>query len=153
MATQADAGKGLRIATDATPHVSPGGGSPLVNRIRQAGGKLEASRGTITAKDLATASHASGNEIALYRDRVTRNRIAIELGPTGGEIPSNVRLILHVQPGEGPLSVIPSAIDRATLRELGQRSSVIINSAGDYSIRFGTTNQLDQPVRPIGPKR
>ena len=76
--------------------------------------------------------------------------MAVELGPLGGEIPSNVRLILHVQPGEGPLSVIPSAIDRSTLREPGQRSSVIINSAGDYSIRFGTTNQLDQPVRPIG---
>jgi hypothetical protein len=148
-ATEADATTSVQIATEGAPLVSPSGESSLLNQIRQAGGALEVARGSITTPDLAAASRASGNEIALYRDLTTSVRIAAELGPAGGDIPSNVRLILHVQPGDGALSVIPSAIDRATLSELGQRSSVVINSAGSYSIRFGLTNLLDQPIRPI----
>jgi hypothetical protein len=150
MAAGADAAAGFPIATAGTALVLPSGESALLNRIRHAGGLLEVPRRTITTQDLAGASRASGNEIALYRDLATGERLVTELGPVGGDVPSNVRLILHVQPGEGPLSVIPSAIDRATLVELRQRSSVVINSAGDYSIRFGRTNQLDQPIRPIG---
>jgi hypothetical protein len=150
VAAEHDAAASDQIATEGVPIDLPSGESSLLNQIRQAGGALEVPRGTIAAQDLAALSRASGNEIAVYRDLTTGDRIATELGPVGGDIPSNVRLILHVQPGEGPLSVIPSGTDRATLSELGQRSSVVINSAGDYSIRFGRTNELDQPIRPIG---
>jgi hypothetical protein len=149
MAAGLGATAGVQIATDATPLAIPTGDSALLDRIRRAHGPLEVPTGTLRAQDLAAASRASGNEIALYRDRATKKRFVIELGPVGGEIPSNVRLILHVQPGEGPFAVIPSAIDRTTLSELRQKSSVVINSAGDYSIRFGSTNLLDQPIRPM----
>jgi hypothetical protein len=142
---------GAETATGAEALALPSGESSLLNQIRQAGGTLEVPRGSITAQDLAAAARASGNEIALYRDLETGQRLATEVGPLGGDIPANVRLILHVQPGEGPMSVIPSAIDRETLSELGQKSSVVINSGGDHSIRFGPTNVLDQPIRPINP--
>jgi hypothetical protein len=51
---------------------------------------------------------------------------------------------------EGRLPVTPSEHDRIGIQNLGQKSSAIINSAGTYSVRFGWTNALDGPIRPLG---
>lgn len=136
-------------AREGPPNLSASAKASLLTRIRQAGGTLEIPCGTIIAKDLAVAASDSGNEIALYRDLATGKRFAKELGPAGGEIPIDSRLIVHVQPGDGPLSVIPSAIDREALAVLGQKSSVIVNAAGTYAMRFGQTCMSDNPIRPI----
>lgn len=107
-----------------------------MNRIRESGGTLNISRGEVSVQDLAALSRASGNEMAIFRDRATGQLKIRELGPQMGEIPENVRLIIHSQPGLGPMSVLPSAADRAALVQLNQRSSIIINSDGTYTVCF-----------------
>jgi hypothetical protein len=151
LAPEPGALSGVPIATESSPLSSATGESSLLLRIRQAGGTLEVPRGTVSGLDLAAASRASANEIALYRVRATGQRMVVELSPNGGNVPAEVRLILHVQPGEGPLAVMPSTVDRAALSTLGQKSSVIINSGGSYSIRFGPTSALDNEIVRINP--
>jgi hypothetical protein len=72
-----------------------------------------------------------------------------ELGRVNGQVPENSRLILHAQPGETPISVIPSADDRIALEALRQRSSVIINETGEFSIRFGRSPATDGSITPL----
>ena len=95
-------------------------------------------------------SRASGHEFVIFRERATGQLFVRELGPAMGQVPPHSRLIIHSQPGEGPLAVQPSLPDRQALIELGQRSSVIINSEGTFSIRFGITNISDNPITPLG---
>ena len=114
-----------------------GGSTPVIlPDILANDGTLAISRGQISASDLAALSKSTGNEFALFRDRATGQLLIRQLGPIGGQIPENARLIMHSQPGAGPLAVQPSPRDRATLsrlRELhGQRSSVIINDEGTF---------------------
>ena len=122
----------------------------LLDKIRAAGGTLPISRGQMRAQDLAALSRATGNEFVIFRDRATGQLFVRELGPAMGQVPQHSRLVIHAQPGEGPLAVQPSLLDRQALRELGQRSSVIINSAGTFSIRFRIANTSDNLITPCG---
>lgn len=126
------------------------GSSDLLNQIREAGGTLPVVRGQVTVQDIAAASKAGGNEVAYFRDRATGQLYLRELGPQMGEIPTNSRLILHTQPGEGFLAVQPSSADRAALTLLNQRSSVIVNSEGTFAIRFRPLNTWDGNIQAIG---
>ena len=107
-------------------------------------------RGDVSAQDLAQLSQSSGNEMAIYRDRASGQMYLTELGPQMGEIPPGSRLIIHTQPGDGLLSVVPSELDRSALVAFGQRSSVIINFDGTYTIRFRPTNAGDGAITVIG---
>lgn len=120
--------------------------------IRAAGGTLPIARGQVSAQDLAALSRATGNEFAIYRD-LNANQLNITEGlPTQSFIPAeDTRLIIHAQPGSQATAVIPSIDDRLALGALGQRSSVIINSEGTFSIRFGLTNATDNPIVPLFP--
>jgi len=100
--------------------------------------------------DIAAASKAGGNEIALFRDRGTGQLFLREGLPTSTQIPLNSRLILHSQPGSTAMSVRPSALDRIALGQLNQRSSVIINSEGTFVTRFRANPAGDGYVYPIG---
>jgi hypothetical protein len=140
---------GVRIATE-QPAVEGQGTSDLLNQIREAGGTLPVVRGQVTVQDIAAASRAGGNEVAYFRDRATGQLYLRELGPQMGKIPTNSRLILHTQPGEGFLAVQPSSADRAALTLLNQRSSVIVNSEGTFAIRFRPLNTGDGNIQAIG---
>ena len=106
------------------------------------------------AQALAALSRVTGNEFVIFRERererATGQLFVRELGPAMGQVLPHSRLGIHAQPGEGPLAAQASLLDRQALRELGQRSSVIINSAGTFSIRFGITNTGDNPITPCG---
>ncbi len=128
--------QGVTIASPGTPIKGTGEISPLLDRIRTSGGTLNISRGEVSAQDLAALSRASGNEMAIFRDRATGQLKLRELGPQMGQIPENVRLIIHSQPGGTAMDTLPSVADRAALVQLNQRSSVIINSDGTYTVRF-----------------
>ena len=121
----------------------------ILTDIRRAGGTLPISRGLISSQEIAALSRVTGNEFALFRNRETGQRFIRELGPTGGEVPANSRLILHSQPDSTATSVIPSSLDRSALEVFGQWSSVIINAAGTFSMRFGRTSVADNPIRPL----
>ncbi len=143
----------VRVDTTGGPSTGGGTAPAILTDIHANGGTLEISRGQLRAKDLAALSKSTGNEFAIFRDRATRQLFIRQLGPLGGQVPENSRLILHSQPGAGPLAVQPSPRDRAALarlRELhGQRSSVIINEEGTFSIRFRSENVGDNPIRPV----
>jgi hypothetical protein len=139
--------RGVGIATSGQAGAA-GEVTPLLQRIREGGGTLPIKRGEVTAREVAAASRA-GNEVALFRDRATGQLYLRELGPIGGDVPPGSRLILHSHPGEGALAVVPSGADRLALKELGQRSSVIIDSKATHSMRFRRTNATDEPIRPL----
>lgn len=137
------------LATDAPPGVPANESSPLLDQIRGAGGTLPVGGPDVPIQDIAQASRAGGNEIALYQDQ-SGQYFLTEGSPTAVDVPADSNLLLHVQPGDGPLSVVPSTTDRAALQTLGQNSSTIINSAGTYKLDFGPTNELDGEIEPIG---
>lgn len=114
---------------------------------------MAVSRGQVNVRSLAEASRAGGNEVAYFRDRATGQLFVRELGPQMGQIPEGIRLILHTQPGEGWMSVMPSDLDRIALTRLGQRSSVIVNSEATHAIRFRPNNLGDGEIRLIGNPR
>jgi hypothetical protein len=84
-------------------------------------------------------SRQSGREVALYRDIGSGERFVALGNRTGVAIPENSRLIAHTQPGTGAAAVRASVADEAALARLNQRSSVIINDAGDAATRFRPT--------------
>jgi len=134
---------------EGSPYLPSGESSPLLNQIRQTGGALPVFGPDIPIQDLALASRASGNEIALYQDLRSGQHFLTEGSSVTVEVPINSKLILHVQPGDSILSIQPSVLDRQALGILGQDSSIIINSAGTLMIRFGTTNALDGEIEEI----
>ena len=140
---------GVTIATPHGPTGGRGSAPAILGNIREAGGTLDISRGQVSAQDLAALTRATGNEFAIFRNRDTGQLFVRELGPSMGQVPKNSRLVIHSQPGDGPLSVQPSGHDRQALEALGQRSSVIINEEGTFSIRFGVDNAKDGAIRPI----
>jgi hypothetical protein len=144
-----EAAETVRLATEGSPAQATGESSSLLDQIREAGGKLQVAGPDVPLQDLAQASRAGGNEIALYQDMTSGNYFATEGGTMTVDVPANSNLILHVQPGDGPLSVIPSVLDRQALQALGQESSTIINSAGTYQMIFGINNVLDGPIESI----
>jgi len=121
----------------------------ILTDIRKSGGTLPVGRGQISGQDVAALSRVTGNEFAVFRSRETGQRFIRELGPTGGAIPANSRLILHSQPGSTATAVIPRSLDRSALQAFGQWSSVIINAAGTFSMRFGRTSEADNSIRPL----
>lgn len=143
----------VRVATTGTSGTGGGTAPAILTDIHASGGTLRISRGQLSTQDLAALSKSTGNEFAIFRDRVSSQLFVRQLGPLGGQVPERVRLIIHSQPGAGPLAVQPSPRDRAALsrlRELhGQRSSVIINEEGTFSIRFRPENVGDNPIRPM----
>jgi DNA/RNA non-specific endonuclease len=62
---------------------------------------------------------------------------------TGVTVPANSKIIAHTQPGSGGAAVRASVADEAALARTGQKSSVIINDAGDAATRFRPTAQGD----------
>ena len=143
----------VRVATTGVPGAGGGTAPAILTEIHASGGTLGISRGQVSTQSLAALSKSTGNEFAMFRDRAPGQLFVRQLGPIGGQIPESARLIIHSQPGAGPLAVQPSSRDRAALarlRELhGQRSSVIINDEGTFSIRFRPENSGDNPIRPI----
>lgn len=123
--------------------------SMMLTNIRSTGGTLPVSRGQISGQGVAALSRMTGNEFAVFRSRETGQRFIRELGPTGGDIPANSRLTLHSQPGMTATAVMPSSFDRFALQVFGQWSSVIINAAGTFSMRFGRTSAADNSIRPL----
>ncbi len=144
---------GIRIATEGEASPATEEASALLNRVRAGSGDLAIGRGEVGAQDEAALTRQTGNEFAIYRDRDTGQLFLRELGPTHGEIPPNSRLIIHSQPGSTAMAVRPSGADREALEALGQRSSVIINEAGNFAGRFGMTSDSDNPVVEIGPSK
>jgi hypothetical protein len=112
----------------------------LLQRAEAGGGTVRVSRaGNLNAQDLAAMSRQSGREVALYRDIGSGERFVALGNRTGVNIPENSRLIAHTQPGSGAAAVRASVADEAALARLNQRSSVIINDAGDAATRFRPT--------------
>ena len=56
------------------------------------------------------------------------------------------RLIAHTQPGIGTAALTPSAADLSALSALGQRSSAIVDQAGNFA-RYGTDGVAGAGVR------
>jgi hypothetical protein len=112
----------------------------LLKQAEAGGGTVRVSRaGNLNAQDLAAMSRQSGREVALYRDLGSGERFVALGNKTGVAIPENSRLIAHTQPGSGAAAVRASVADEAALARLNQRSSVIINDAGDAATRFRPT--------------
>jgi hypothetical protein len=103
--------------------------------------------GGINAQDLAAMSRQSGGEVALYRNASNGERCIAIGNKTGVNIPENSRLIAHTQPGTGAAAVRASVADEAALVRLNQRSSVIINDAGDAATRFRQTAKGSELAR------
>ena len=139
---------GAQIGIAATQTSTESSTAALLRQLRQAGGELAVPRGAITTQEITALSRLSGNEFALVRvGGRTGPRVLIEGTPVTTNVPTNSRLILHVQPGATGFAAQPSALDRLVLTQtrggLGQRSSVIITSEGNFSVRFGPTRALD----------
>jgi hypothetical protein len=114
--------------------------TPILKSRLSSIGTVRVSRaGNLNAQDLAAMSRQSGREVALYRDIGSGERFLALGNRTGVNIPENSRLIAHTQPGSGAAAVRASVADEAALARLNQRSSVIINDAGDAATRFRPT--------------
>jgi hypothetical protein len=120
----------------------------LLQKAEAGGGTVRVERaGGLNAQDLAAMSRQSGSEVALYRNTSNGERYIAIGNKTGVNIPENSRLIAHTQPGTGAAAVRASVADEAALARLGQRSSVIINDAGDAATRFRPTAKGSELAR------
>lgn len=108
---------------------------------------LPVGRGEIDAQDIARASKILDKEMAYYRDRATGQRYLRKMGQQMGEYPYDSRLIMHTQPGDDYFSVMPSELDRIALEKSRQKSSTIVNSEGNWGMRFRPDRRFDEPIR------
>ena len=108
----------------------------ILNRVKNSGDYHRYEKNSITTKDLAYLSAATGVEFALFRSKQNdilirgNNRTCDIIGELGEEILNRkYEWVAHSHVDKGKLTA--SIADRSTLKELGQKESIIVGIDGE----------------------